>query len=218
MVEGKAPNPKRKGRKIPKAGKECKEQKLENYTRPRRSKIPVTIIEELRTPKSRDINSPKNEMGNTPAEQNVNNQAIEIMASNVKLEPILTTFEVDEEQGKTTVNRLDDQEGEKMAIQGPSNGNAKVTEVSKVYELKYVKNGQVQTYNPKKTEPPSTKGKPKTKKSTPSTGKKSCKYKVQPTGVQNPAGAQSAEKVGVQQVLQQVVRVQQVAGVQQMFQ
>merc|ERR1711954_534404 len=177
MVEGEAPNPKRKGRKIPQAGEECKEQELENDTRPKRSKIPRTIIEELGTNKTRDRNSPKKKKGNTPTEQNVNNQAIEIMANNVSLEPILTTFEVDEEQGKTTVNRLDDHEEEKLAIQGQSNVNAKVTRASKVYELKYVKNGKVQTYNPKKAEPPSTKGKPKTKKSMPSTGKKSCKYK-----------------------------------------
>merc|ERR1711954_397929 len=203
MVEGEAPNPKRKGREIPQAGEECKEQKLENDTRPRRSKIPRTIIQDLGTNKTRDKNSSKQEKVNTPTEQNVNNQAIEIMASNVKLElvkvklePILTTFEVAEEQGKTTVNRLDDHEEERLAIQGPSNVDAKVTRTSKVYELQYVKNGQVQTYNPKKADPPSTKGKPKTKKSTPSTGKKSCKYKVQPTGVQNPAGVQS--RAGVQ--------------------
>ena len=173
MVEGEAPNPKRKGREIPQAGEECKEQKLENDTRPRRSKIPRTIIEELGTNKTRDKNSPKKEKGNTPTEQNVNNQAIEIVANNVKLEPILTTFEVDEEQGKTTVNRLDDHEEERLAIQGPSNIYAKVTRASKVYELQYVKNGQVQTYNPKKAEHPSKKGKPKTKKSTPISGKKS---------------------------------------------
>merc|ERR1712112_253269 len=86
---------------------------------------------------------------------------------------------------------FDDHEEEILAIQGPSNVSAKVTRASKVYDLKYVKNGQVQTYNRKKAEPPSTKGKPKTKKSTPSTGKKSCKYKVQPSGVQSPIGGQN---------------------------
>merc|ERR1712082_376492 len=100
MAEGEAPNPKRKGREIPKAGEKYKEQKLENDTRPRRSKIPRTKIDELGTTKTRDRNSPKNEKGNTPTEQKVNDQAIEIMESNVKLEPILKTFEVDEEQEK----------------------------------------------------------------------------------------------------------------------
>ena len=37
MVEGEAPNPKRKGREIQQAGEECKEQELENDTRPKRS-------------------------------------------------------------------------------------------------------------------------------------------------------------------------------------
>merc|ERR1711954_167947 len=94
-------------------------------------------------------------------------------------------------QGKTTVNGLDDYEEERLAVQGPSNVNAKVNRASKVYELKYVKNGEVQTYIPKKAEHPSKKGKPKTKKSMPISGKKSCKYKVQTTGVQNPIGVQS---------------------------
>ena len=193
MVEGEAPNPKRKGREIPQAGEEFKEHKIEDDTRPKRSKIPRTIIEDLITNKTRDRNSPKKEKGITPTEQNANDQAIEIMAKNVKLEPILTTFEVDEEQGETTVNRLDDYEEERLAVQGPSNVNAKVNRASKVYEVKYSKNGQVQTYNPKKAEHPSKKGKPKTKKSTPISGKKSCKYKVQTTDVQNPTGVQSTE-------------------------
>ena len=39
MVEGEALNPKRKGREIPQAGEKCKGQKLENDTRPTKSKI-----------------------------------------------------------------------------------------------------------------------------------------------------------------------------------
>ena len=50
MVEGKAPNPKRKGREIPQAGEEFKEHKMEDDTRPKRSKIPRTIIENYLEP------------------------------------------------------------------------------------------------------------------------------------------------------------------------
>merc|ERR1711954_434665 len=191
MVEGKPPNPKRKGREIPQAGEEYKEHKMEDDTRPKRSKIPRTIIEDLGTNKNRDKNSPVKKKGITPTEQNASDQVIQIMAMNIKLEPVLTTFEVDEEQGKITVDRLDDCEEEILAVQGPSSINVKVNKASKVYEVKYSRNGQVQTYNHKKAEHPNNKGKPKTKKSTPLSGKKSCKFKVQTTIIQNPTGVQS---------------------------
>merc|ERR1712112_811213 len=126
-------------------GEEFKEHEMEDDTRPKRSKIPRTIIEDLGTNKTRDKNSPEKEKGITPTEQNASDQAIQIMAMNVKLEPVLTTFEVDEEQGRTTVNRLDDYEEERLAVQGPSSINVKVNKASKVYEVKYSKNGQVQT-------------------------------------------------------------------------
>merc|ERR1711954_141099 len=193
MVEGKAPNPKRKGREIPHAGEEFKEHEMEDDTRPKRSKIPRTIIEDLGPNKTRDKNSPEKKRGITPTEQNDSDQAIQIMAMNIKLEPILTTFEVDEEQGKITVDRLEDCEEERLAVQGPSSINVKVNKASKVYEVKYSKNGQVQTYNHKKAEHPNKKGKPKTKKSTPLSGKKSCKFRVQTTVIQNPIGVQSTE-------------------------
>ena len=122
------------------------------------------------------------------------------MAMNIKLEPILTTFEVDEEQGKITVDRLEDCEEERLAVQGPSSINVKANKASKVYEVKYSKNGQVQTYNHKKAEHPNKKGKPKTKKSTPLSGKKSCVQSTEgfqgpidgqnQTGSQNPADGQ----------------------------
>merc|ERR1712112_192935 len=99
--------------------------------------------------------------------------------------------EADEEQGKITLDRLDDCEEERLAVQGPSSINVKVNKASKVYEVKYSKNGQVQTYNHKKAEHPNKKGEPKTKKSTPLSGKKSCKFKVQTTIIQNPTGVQS---------------------------
>merc|ERR1712112_669633 len=99
--------------------------------------------------------------------------------------------EADEEQGKITVDRLEDCEEERLAVQGPSSINVKVNKASKVYEVKYSKNGQVQTYNHKKAEHPNKKGKPKTKKSTPLSGKKSCKFKVQTTVIQTPTGVQS---------------------------
>merc|ERR1711954_41007 len=193
MVEGKPPNPKRKGREIPHAGEEFKEHEMEDDTRPKRSKIPRTIIEDLGPNKTRDKNSPEKKKGITPTEQNASDQAIQIMAMNIKLEPILTTFEVDEEQGKITVDRLEDCEEERLAVQGPSSINVKVNKASKVYEVKYSKNGQVQTYNHKKAEHPNKKGKPKTKKSTPLSGKKSCKFRVQTTVIQNPTGIQSTE-------------------------
>merc|ERR1711954_204935 len=191
LVEGEAPNPKRKGREIPQAGEEFEEQKMEDDTRPKRSKIPRTKIEDLGTNKTRDNNSPEKEKVITPTEQNASDQIIQIMAMNVKLEPVLTTFEVDEEQGKITVDRLDDCEEERLAVQGPSSINVKVNKASKVYEVKYSKNGQVQTYNHKKAEHPNKKGKPKTKKSPPLSGKKSCQFKVQTTIIQNPTGVQS---------------------------
>merc|ERR1712081_21440 len=120
--------------------------------RPKRSKIPRTIIEDLGSNKTRDKNI-------TPTEQNASDQVIQIMAMNIKLEPVLTTYEVDEEQGKITVDRLDDCEEERLAVQGPSSINVKVNKASKVYEVKYSKNGQVQTYNHKKAEHPNKKGK-----------------------------------------------------------
>merc|ERR1711954_216349 len=193
MVEGKPPNPKRKGREIPQAGEEFKEHEMEDDTRPKRSKIPRTIIEELGSNKTRDKNSPEKKKGITPTEQNASDQAIQIVAMNIKLEPVLTTFEVDEEQGKITVDKLDDCEEERLAVQGPSSTNVKVNKASKVYEVKYSKNGQVQTYNHKKAEYPSKKEKPKTKKSTPLSGKKSCKFRVQSSVIQNSTGVQSIE-------------------------
>ena len=91
------------------------------------------------------------------------------------------------------MDRLDDCEEERLAVQGPSSINVKVNKASKVYEVKYSKNGQVQTYNHKKAEHPNKKGKPKTKKSTPLSGKKSCKFRVQSSVIQNSTGVQSIE-------------------------
>merc|ERR1712112_398422 len=97
--------------------------------------------------------------------------------------------EADEEQGKITVDRLEDCEEERLAVQGPSSTNVKANKAPKAYEVKYSKNGQVPTYNHKKAEHPNKKGKPKTKKSTPLSGKKSC---VQSTeGFQAPIDGQN---------------------------